>query len=73
MSSCMESIFRTLTNSLEAEKLHHAMIAKDKIVPIMPLQMISKSQCEQYRERFGTYCRWTTIEKEERRTIGRRQ
>ena len=37
MSSCMESIDSTLTKSLEAEKLHHPMVARERIVPIIPL------------------------------------
>lgn len=37
MSSCMESIDNTLTKSLEAEKLHHTMVAKEMMLPIMPL------------------------------------
>lgn len=37
MSSCIEFIDNTLTNSLEAEKLHHTMMASESTVPIIPL------------------------------------
>lgn len=37
MSSCMESIDKTLTKSLDAEKLHHTIVAKERTVPIIPL------------------------------------
>ena len=36
----------TLTNSLEAEKLHHPIIVRERTVPSIPLQRVkSKKEC----------------------------